>query len=432
MSHRRCRLLLVSVLAALAFVPSLYSQIAGERILPGPDAHDSPQGLNGRLSGNWFGERSRLEEKGVDFDFEYISDSLWNIKSDKKERLASWNRGRGTVDINFGSLLGQQGLYFHATALWQGGGNLGTYLGLETSPSGMSSYNLFRLDSWWVKKTWLHDQIATRIGQFAGQDFYGDQDYGTSFIFEPMGYALSNLSTTFETGSPGSTPALELSIEPTRNLYVASIVLAGDRLAFFHNPTGFVPQFRGAPVSVSEIGFTPGKKTLGMRPADDVLSRKGYSGMYKFGASYNPGKFTTATNTIRSGNYLMYWMASQALWRVYPKEGKGLDATAAYDWSPANVNSDNRELTAGLRFNEPLPLSKIHNTLSIGYIRNKLNPLFLPKGAVPYKAEQGVEINALFNVRPMIMLQPAFQYYANVGGGVQRAAVVGFRARVEF
>jgi len=432
MSLRQRRLLLFWACAALAFTPLLYSQVPGERTLPGPDAHDSPQGLNGKVTGDWFGERSKLQERGVDFDFEYISDSLWNIKSDKNERLASWNRGRGTVDVDFGSLIGQHGLYFHATALWQGGGNLGTYLGLETSPSGMSSYNLFRLDSWWVKKTWLHDRIATRIGQFAGQDFYGDQDYGTSFIFEPMGYALGNLSTTFETGSPGSTPALELTIEPIRNLYVASIVLAGDRLAFFHNPTGFVPQFRGAPVSVSEIGFTPGKKTGAMRPADDVASRKGYSGMYKFGASYNPGKFTTATNTIRSGNYLMYWMASQALWRVDPKEGKGVDATAAYDWSPANANSDNRELTAGLRFNEPLPLPSIHNTLSIGYVRNKLNPLFLPKGMAPYKAEQGVELNTLFNVRPMIMLQPAFQYYANVGGGVQRAVVVGFRARVEF
>jgi len=432
MSLRQRRLLLSWACAALAFTPLLYSQVPGERTLPGPDAHDSPQGLNGKVTGDWFGERSKLQERGVDFDFEYISDSLWNIKSDKNERLASWNRGRGTVDVDFGSLIGQYGLYFHATALWQGGGNLGTYLGLETSPSGMSSYNLFRLDSWWVKKTWLHDRIATRIGQFAGQDFYGDQDYGTSFIFEPMGYALGNLSTTFETGSPGSTPALELTIEPIRNLYVASIVLAGDRLAFFHNPTGFVPQFRGAPVSVSEIGFTPGKKTGAMRPADDVASRKGYSGMYKFGASYNPGKFTTATNTIRSGNYLMYWMASQALWRVDPKEGKGVDATAAYDWSPANANSDNRELTAGLRFNEPLPLPSIHNTLSIGYVRNKLNPLFLPKGMAPYKAEQGVELNTLFNVRPMIMLQPAFQYYANVGGGVQRAVVVGFRARVEF
>jgi hypothetical protein len=52
----------------------------------------------------------------------------------------------------------------------------------------------------------------------------------------------------------------------------------------------------------------------------------------------------------------MYWMASQALWRVDPKEGKGLDATFAYDWSPPNVNRNNTMLTAGLRFNEPLPL----------------------------------------------------------------------------
>ena len=89
---------------------------------------------------------------GVRFDFQYISDSLWNIKSEQKERLASWNRFRGTVDIDLGTLVGQQGLYFHATALWQGGGNLGAYLGLLSSPSGMSSANTFRLDSWWLEK----------------------------------------------------------------------------------------------------------------------------------------------------------------------------------------------------------------------------------------------------------------------------------------
>jgi porin len=425
----RCFVLLFSSCAVLSSLT--FAQAPDGRSLSGPDAHDSPPGLNGQLTGNWGGARSTLKEHGVDFDFEYISDSLWNVKSDKNERLASWNRGRGTVDIDLATLAHLPGLYFHATALWQGGGNLGTYLGTETSPSGMSSYNLFRLDSWWFEKQWRHDRVAMRIGQFAGQDFYGDQHYGTSFIFEPMGYALSNLSTTFETGSPGSTPALELTVAPIHNVYLASIVLAGDRIAFFHNPTGLVPQFRGAPVSVSEIGFTPGKKTLAMRPADDVSTRKGYSGMYKFGASFNPGKFTTSTGSTRSGNYLMYWMASQALWRLDPKEGKGLDATAAYDWSPANVNSDNRELTAGLRFNEPLPLP-IHNTLAVGYVRNKLNPLFLPHGATPYKAERGLEANMLFNVRPMILLQPTFQYYANVGGGPQRAVVAGFRARIEF
>ncbi len=428
------RMLYFSLLLALSccvLPPMASSQAPDGRSLPGPDAHDSPQGLNGHLSGDWGGARSKLKKQGVDFDFEYISDSLWNIKSTQNERLASWNRGRGTVDIDLGALAHKPGWYFHATALWQGGGNLGTYLGTETSPSGMSSYNLFRLDSWWFEKQWRHDRVAMRVGQFAGQDFYGNQHYGTSFIFEPMGYALSNLNTTYETGSPGSTPAVELTVAPIHNVYLASTLLAGDRKAFFHNPTGLVPQFRGNAVSVSEIGFTPGKKTLAMRPPDDVESRKGYSGVYKFGASVNPGSFTTSTGSLRSGNYLLYGMASQALWRVDPREGKGLDATAAYDWSPADVNSDNRELTAGLRFNEALPIS-IHNTFSVGYIRNKLNQRFLPQGAQPYKAEQGIEANTLFNVLPMILLQPTFQYYANVGGGPQRAVVAGFRARVEF
>jgi len=77
---------------------------------------------------DWGGERTRLQERGVKFDFQYVSDSLWNLKSEQKERFASWNRFRGTVDIDFGALTGQQGLYFHATALWQAGGNLGAYL----------------------------------------------------------------------------------------------------------------------------------------------------------------------------------------------------------------------------------------------------------------------------------------------------------------
>jgi hypothetical protein len=37
-----------------------------------------------------------------------------------------------------------------------------------------------------------------------------------------------------------------------------------------------------------------------------------------------PGKFQTATGKPESGNYLLYWMASQALWRVDPNGGKRL------------------------------------------------------------------------------------------------------------
>jgi len=114
------------------------------------------------------------------------------FKSQQNSQFASWNRFRATVDIDFGKLSGQDGLYFHATGLTQGGGNLGLDLGLLTGPSSLVSANTTRLDSWWIEKRWLDDRIAIRVGQFAGQDFYGNAQYGDSFIFGPMGYALGN------------------------------------------------------------------------------------------------------------------------------------------------------------------------------------------------------------------------------------------------
>src|SRR5215469_13738487 len=372
--------LLCTCLCALA--KPTFSQDQLEETLGGPDSHETGQGPHGHLFGEWGGERTRLLEHGVRFNLQYVSDSLWNLKSEQNERFASWNRFRWTVDIDLSELVGWHDMYFHATALWQGGGNLGKYLGLLTSPSGMSSMNTCRLDSWWFEKRWLNERVTARVGQFAGQDFYGAQHYAASFIFEPMGYALGNLFTDFESFDPPSTPAFEVRVVPIDNLYLKSMVHAEDRDPFSHNPTGLVPQFRGVPVSISEIGFTPGKKATSVRTFDNVESRKGYSGLYRFGASYNPGKSTTASGVVQSGNYLLYWMANQALWRVDPTGASGLDGTLSFDWSPADINRNNTMLTAGLRFNEPLPL-RIHNTMSLSYVQNRLSQQFVPKGAPP-------------------------------------------------
>jgi porin len=399
--------------ALFIFAPNGYCQDAQGETLSGPDSHETGQGPHGHLFGDWDGARSRLLERGVRFDFQYISDSLWNLESEQAQRFASWNRFQWTIDIDFEALTGQHGLYFHATALWQAGGNLGKYLGLLTGPSGLVSANTCRLDSWWLEKRWLDERVIARVGQFAEQDFYGADHYAASYIFAPMGYALGNLFTDFETFDPPSTSAIEVRVAPLDHLYVKSMVAASVREPFSISPTGLVPQFRGAPVSVYEIGFTPGKKASAVRAFDNVQSRKGYSGLYQFGASYNPATFATATGQKRSGNYLLYWMASQALWRVDPQEGKGLDATFAYDWSPADINRNNTFLAAGLRFNEPLPVN-IHDTISLGYVRNSLSPQFPPSGQAFWRPENAVEFNILLDPLSMLLLQPVVQYYVNV------------------
>src|SRR5262249_59596846 len=90
------------------------------------------------------------------------------------------------------------------------------------------------------------------------------------------------------------------------------------------------------------------------------------------------------------------------------------DATFAYDWSPADINRNNSLLTAGLRFNEPLPVP-FHNTMSLGYVGNHLSSEFQPNKSTHWNIEHGLEFNILMDVAPMVMLQPVVQYYANVG-----------------
>lgn len=60
------------------FAAPAHSQISQEETLSGPDSHETGQGPHGHLFGEWGGERSRLLARGVRFDLQYVSDSLWN------------------------------------------------------------------------------------------------------------------------------------------------------------------------------------------------------------------------------------------------------------------------------------------------------------------------------------------------------------------
>src|SRR5260370_26533427 len=80
------------------FALPAYSQTAQEETLSGPDSHETGHGPHGHLLGDWDGKRTGLEEKGVNFDLQHISDSFWNIKSEQKNRLLIWRRVPCTTD----------------------------------------------------------------------------------------------------------------------------------------------------------------------------------------------------------------------------------------------------------------------------------------------------------------------------------------------
>jgi porin len=388
------------------------------------------------LFGDWDGERSELASKGIVFDFFYVSDLQANPVGGTEQTQVGWGRIRGTVDIDFGKLYDWNGLTFHATGVWQFGGNLGTDIGTLANPSGLVSAHTTRLDSFWLQQAFLHNRLFIRAGQFAGLDFYGNQEYGASYLIDPLDYAFGNLySTTYESFNPAATPAAQIQFFPWHTLYIKSAVLAGNRNPYQQDPTGFHFAIRDTPVFVYEIGFTHDAEYLAVQRSS--LDRKTYSGIYKFGAAYNGGKFPNAAGIESNGNYLIYGMANQAVYRPHAGSNGGLDATIGFDWSPDDVNRQNSQITAGVRYNGPIP-TRPQDGAAFGFVYTKIGDPFqsvgIPLGMPLLGSEKAVEFNYAAQLKPYFLIQPVFQYYVNVGGNshIPNAAVFGFRTKINF
>src|SRR6202040_83066 len=122
----------------------------------------------------------------------------------------------------------------------------------SANPSRLVSAHAFRLDSWWFLQALFGKRLFLKGGQFAGQDFYGVQEYGSSYVMEPLGYALGNLFvTTFESFDPAAPPAAEVMFVPSKHVYVKSGALAGNRNPYGEDTTGFSFKIKDSPVVVS-------------------------------------------------------------------------------------------------------------------------------------------------------------------------------------
>ena len=374
------------------------------------------------MLGDWGGERTHLANRGVTFDFVSVNDLLLDTRKD----VANWSRIRGTIDIDFGKAELVPGLSFHATALWQAGGNMGAYIGSVANPSSLVSANTIRLDSWWFEQALANNKLFIRAGQFAGLDFYGDQQYGASYIIEPLGYALGNLFTAdYESFDPAGTPAFEVRYKPSRHFYLKSAIFSGNRNPYHDDLTGIHFKFKDTPVIASEVGY--------LADPTPSATHRTYPGSYAFGATTNPGPFPNiVTGERTSTNYLIYFMANQRVYRSQPGSDRGLDLNFAFDWTPDDITRNFSQITGGVRYHGPIP-GRDRDTVSCGVVYSRisgvLNRALSQAGLLPYGTEKAVEANYALRVTRWFTFQPVFQYYFDTGANPdsRNSTVAGFR-----
>jgi len=374
------------------------------------------------MFGDWGGERTRLANLGLIFNFISVNDFLVNDRG----RDANWSRVRGTADFDFGKAELVPGLTFHITGLWQGGGNMGDYLGSSANPSSLVSANTTRLDSWWFEQALLNNKLYIRLGQFAGLDSYGVQTDGASYIIEPLGYAIGNLfPADYESFDPAGTPAAEIRIVPSRHFYWKGAVFSGNRNPYQQDTNGFHFLFKDSPVIATEAGYN-------FEPTSSP-GVKSWPGTYKFGATINPGQFTNiVTGTQNKTNYLLYVMANQRIYRPDADSDRGLDLNFAFDWTPGEFTRNYSQVTGGLRYHGLLP-HREKDTVSAGVVYTRISPAlnqtYANSGLPLFGSEKAVEVNYALKVTRWFTFQPVVQYYFDTGANPagHNSVVAGFR-----
>jgi porin len=185
---------------------------------------------------------------------------------------------------------------------------------------------------------------------------------------------------------------------------------------------------------LNEVGFLVDQPKTGTD-----AKPKYYPGLYKVGAAYNPDAYFVdlVSNTYSPRNYLVYFMANQAVYRPEAGSNKGLDVHFGMDFSPEAVNTIDRQITGGLIYNGLIP-KRSKDAVAFGFVYShvseKANIASTLNGFPALGSEKAFEINYLTQVTPWLQWQPVVQIYNDLGGSSIRGngVVLGFRTKVTF
>ncbi len=486
---------LLVVVGALAFSPTAAQTgvSPGAQTTPGPSeriepgAAESRQATPGGESGvkpreetakdlwsraNLFGDlggiRTRLADLGITFGLTESSEVFGNATGGVRQGVIYEGLTQFGVGLDTEKAFGWKGGTFNATgyqihgrglSLNNLGNNLNTVSGLETSRGTL----LFEL---WYEQVLLDKKLAVRVGQLAADQEFLISQYAGLFLNHTFGWTSLPSADLPSSGPsfPLATPGVRLKYVPQDNIALLGAVFNGDPAGpgrgfpQDRDPTGTAFRLRDGVFAIAEIQYGTNQEE----------GATGMPGTYKFGAYYSTQNFAdqrrngagvsladpTGTSVLgrkRRGNYGLYAMADQLLWRKEGTKDGGVGVFVRVMGAPGDRNLVNFYADAGVTY-KGLIDGRDSDTagVAVAYARisdtaSKLDSdtARFTGDAYPIRRNETVlELTYQAQIAPWWQIQPSAQYLFNLNGGVSNpqnpakrlgdAAVFGLRTTVTF
>jgi porin len=398
-----------------------------------------------KMTGDWGGVRSDLEDKGISLPIDYIAEVAGNPDGGQRQGATYVHQIDFGIDADLQKAFGWDGFLFHINATDRRGSNLSDkYIGnLFESQELYGGGEITRLAQLSLEKKWFNGDTNLLVGRiFAGNDF-----------------AMSPLYCNFMTNAiclhPNSIPYdTPISLYP--------VATWGGRLkqklddqwtvqvgAFEANPSdnnrnglNLSTTYATGEFSMAEVQYQP--------------NWFGLPGTYKLGGYYDTSKNPDqaldihnqplATSTLPAkqvdGKSGGYFLAEQTVWSFEPSTKRGLTPFAGIHLADSTTSYFDWFALGGVVAQGIFP-SRSDDKLSFGVAYGHVSPrrqeyqrdLQAATGSpqVIQSGETAMELNYGIQATPWLHLLPNIQYIINPGAvtNVPNAIVLGFELALQ-
>jgi porin len=384
------------------------------------------------VTGEWFGMRPIVEEKGVSLFGAYTAEVWGNTAGGLKRGAVYTGLLDLGVEVDLEKLAGWHGASLGTTWLWLSGRDASEDLvGNFLTVSNISGFNTFRMMELWFQQNLLDEKISLRIGNITADSEFLVSDYGGLFLNAAFGWpALTSMNmagggAAYPVGALGA----RLLVEPTEWFAFRSGVFLTNLLPQSVNRAGFRWDFSAtqAVTWMNEIALSHGGENSPLPP-----------GFVKAGMWLQMGAETNALDSESgSPNTGFYLLADQMLLPESENSDQGLAVFAGTGFTPANRNAVDFYLNVGVSCKGLLP-GRDDDTcgLALGLASPSAgaDAAIRDEGLSPRAAEMVLEATYQCVLAPWCFVQPDLQYVIHPGAtsNLANAFVLGVRFSVVF
>jgi porin len=438
------------------------------------------------------GSRSRLEQAGLQFTFTYYGDGFTNPRGGVSQGTGYAGRFGTIIDGDLEKLVGWSGASFHASFHQIHSTDFSANrLQSLSAVSGIEAPTSTRLFNLWVEQK-IGTPMNLRVGQFTAAQEFLVSDNAVLFVNSTFGWPLLPAQDLPSGGPayPEATPGVRLSWTPTDQLTVRAAIFNGDPAGpgagnpVQRDPYGLAFRVSDPPLLIAELAYAynqtkssprenphqegGGSPTSPRSSTEASTSGTGLPGTLKLGAWLHTGQFADqrfdgaggllavsgAAPLQHSGNFGIYGIIDQMLWRATGKNGQSeLNAFLRVVATPADRNLIAGYIDAGLTYKGPFDM-RPNDIVGLGVAYGRVSPraaqfdrdVVKTTGAtMPIRDfEAIVEVTYQVQFASNWSVQPTLQYIVHPGGhvpdpgdpsgavAIRDAFVVGVRNMLKF